>query len=267
MKAKAHSKTSSAAKPRSTVHFVPQYFLNPVHRISVVLVGAGGNGSQMLSALARIDHALRALQRAGIHVTVFDPDTVEEPNIGRQLFTMSELGQNKAVCLVTRFNRAFGLDWKAVPRRWDGTTANIIISCVDNVSARLQIASAFHKQRIVEDEYSQYYWLDLGNAQATGQAVLGSNSIKQPATKEYNTVKRLPCADELFDLEAVNEEDSGPSCSLAEALAKQDLFINSTLTQAAASLLWSILKDVAIDYQGFYVNTDTYRMSPITIAK
>ena len=29
----------------------------------------------------------------------------------------------------------------------------------------------------------------------------------------------------------VKEEESGPSCSLAEALEKQDLFINSTLAQ------------------------------------
>ena len=45
-----------AAKIKPTVHFVPQYFLNPVHPIKVTLVGAGGNGSQMLSALCRIDH-------------------------------------------------------------------------------------------------------------------------------------------------------------------------------------------------------------------
>ena len=97
---------------RKTVHFVPQYFLQPVHRIRVDLVGAGGNGSQMLSCLARIDHALRQLGQPGLHVRVYDPDRVETPNVGRQLFTAGDLGANKAECLVTRFNRLFGNDWR-----------------------------------------------------------------------------------------------------------------------------------------------------------
>ena len=34
----------------------------------------------------------------------YDPDIVTEANIGRQLFGPSDLGQNKAQCLVTRIN-------------------------------------------------------------------------------------------------------------------------------------------------------------------
>ena len=58
------------------VHFVAPYFLNPVHRISIDLVGVGGSGCQMLSALARIDHALYAMGHPGLKVTAYDPDTV-----------------------------------------------------------------------------------------------------------------------------------------------------------------------------------------------
>lgn len=38
----------------------------------------------------------------------------------------------------------------------------------------------------------------------------------------------------MFDLTQVDEQNSGPSCSVTEALRKQDLFINSTLAQTDA---------------------------------
>jgi len=275
-------KEEQAVKP--PMHFVPQYFLNPTCEISVALVGAGGNGSQMLSALARIDHALRALGKKGLNVTVYDPDTVETPNIGRQLFTAGDLGQNKAECLVSRFNRIFGLDWTAVPQKYCGNRVyNITIMCVDNVEARIEIANNFRKSNITKseidkhhktrggaafneyNEHYQFYLLDLGNGQRTGQAVLGSNRVPQPAHPDYTPVEYLPVVTETFNLKKVNEKDNGPSCSMAEALSKQDLFINSVLVQTSASLLWSLLNDIAIDTRGFFVNLDTYRTAPIPV--
>ena len=273
---------------KKTIHFAPAYFQNPVHPIRVVLVGAGGNGSQMLSALARMNHALQQLGTPGLHVTVYDPDTVETPNIGRQLFSVGEMGQNKAECLVTRFNRMFGTDWVAEPRAFDAgkdNQGNIIITCVDNIKTRLEIGRVFRAMNITKkmvdkyhrthggtafNEYNEnyhFYWLDLGNTQDSGQAVLGSNRVPQPASETYNTVEYLPILTEVFDLKKLKEEDSGPSCSMAEALSKQDLFINSTLVQASASLLWSLLHDTAIDTRGLYLNLDNYRMSPMTISK
>lgn len=262
------------------VHFVPEYFLNPVHRITVALIGAGGNGSQMLSALCRIDHALRALGQSGLHVTVYDPDTVEKPNVGRQLFTTGDLGQNKAECLVSRFNRLYGNDWEAVPESFktniNNNYKNIIITCVDNVKTRKEIAKSFRKldhptpDKKVFDNYNEhysFYWLDLGNAQRTGQAILGSNRIPQPESKEYDTIEYLPVLTEHFDYRRIKDKDSGPSCSMAEALSKQDLFINSVLVQTAASLLWSVLTDAAIDTRGFYINLDTYRTAPIKVTE
>lgn len=259
------------------LHFVPKYFLNPVHRIKVILIGAGGNGSQMLSALCRIDHALRSLGQPGLFVTVYDPDTVEPSNIGRQLFTASDLGQNKAECLVSRFNRLYGNDWEANPDIFDNTKirekGNIWITCVDNVKARKQIAKMFRKANHPQgadsayNEYYSFYWLDLGNAQRTGQAILGSNRVPQPDSKEYDTIEYLPILTEQFDYAKVRDNDSGPSCSMAEALTKQDLFVNSVLVQTAGSLLWSLLTDAAIDTRGFFINLDTYRTAPIKVAK
>lgn len=87
------------------IHYTDRYLLNPHHPVTVFVIGAGGTGSQVATNLARMSIALQALGHPGLHVTVFDPDTVTEANIGRQLFSESELGLNKAVALVTRINR------------------------------------------------------------------------------------------------------------------------------------------------------------------
>lgn len=99
----------------------------------------------MLTALARINHSLIALNHAGLQVAVFDDDIITEANLGRQLFAASELELNKAVALTSRINRFFGSNWKAVPQRFDNSLcntfkpANIYISCVDTAAARFEI--------------------------------------------------------------------------------------------------------------------------------
>ena len=97
------------------VHYIHNYLLNPQHPVTVNLIGAGGTGSQVLTNLARLDVTLRALNHPGLFVTVYDPDIVTEANIGRQLFGWSDIGLNKAQCLVTRINNFFGNDWTAIP--------------------------------------------------------------------------------------------------------------------------------------------------------
>ena len=74
------------------IHYTDRYLLNPYHPVTVFVIGAGGTGSQVATGLARMSVALQALGHPGLHVTVFDPDTVTEANIGRQLFSGSELG-------------------------------------------------------------------------------------------------------------------------------------------------------------------------------
>ena len=252
---------------KQKVHFTNTYLLNPVHRITVDLIGAGGNGSQMLSCLARIDYSLRQLGRAGLSVTVYDNDTVEEPNIGRQLFTACDLGKNKAECLVSRFNRIYGNDWKAVAGKYQSCSrANIIISCVDNVKTRLDIAKSLNKKSNGYKDFCNYYWMDLGNGQTSGQCVLGTGVTEtQPQSSEFKSVRSLKNITEIFNLQNVDEADSGPSCSIAEALEKQDLFMNSTLVQASANLIWNLLKDGMITNHGFFLNMEDFRMNPLNI--
>ena len=95
------------------IHYTDSYLLKPYHPVTIHVAGAGGTGSQVITNLARMNVALQALGHPGLHVTVFDPDIITEANIGRQLFSETELGQGKATAAVTRVNRFFGTTWTA----------------------------------------------------------------------------------------------------------------------------------------------------------
>ena len=110
-----------------------------------------------------------------------------------------------------------------------------------------------------------FYWLDFGNTRTTGQVILGSVDFGQPASEQFKTVGRLPFVTELFDYAAIDEQLSGPSCSLAQALQKQDLFINSTLAQLGCGLLWKLLRECMIEYHGIFLNLDTMKTNPLKI--
>lgn len=259
------------------VHYIDNYLLNPQHPVTVNLIGAGGTGSQVLTCLARLDVTLRALGHPGLFVTLYDPDIVTDANIGRQLFGCSDLGLNKAQCLITRVNNFFGNDWKAVPdifptvlkdaRRDD--MANITVTCTDNIKSRLDLWNVL--KAVPTSNYRDYetplYWMDFGNTQSTGQVVLGTipKKIKQPASELYKTVDSLKVITRFVKYARVKEADSGPSCSLAEALEKQDLFINSTLAQLGCNILWKMFRNGMLEHHGLFLNLETMKVNPIMI--
>lgn len=259
------------------VHYTDNYLLNPQHPVTVNLIGAGGTGSQVLTNLARLDVTLRALGHPGLFVTLYDPDIVTEANIGRQLFGYSDLGLNKAQCLTTRINNFFGNDWKAEPRIFPKIMrdvrrtelANITITCTDNIKSRLDMWNILKAVPPLNhhDYMTPLYWLDFGNAQSSGQVVLGTvpKSIRQPKSREYETVGSLKVITRYVKYARVKEQDSGPSCSLAEALEKQDLFINSTLAQLGCNILWKMFRNGMICHHGLYLNLETMKVNPIPV--
>ena len=249
-------------------HYVANYILDPPHELTVALIGCGGTGSQVLTSLGRMNYALQRLGHPGLRVVAYDGDIVTEVNCGRQLFAEQEIGHNKAEVLVTKLNMFFGTRWDCVQDMYgaDSETANIVISCVDTVKARKMIASRLREQGMY-DSNKVYYWLDFGNTQDSGQVVLGTvgRTHQQPKGKR-GCVGMLPSVNDLFDLSKLSEKNSGPSCSLAQALTRQDLFVNSVLAQTGMALLWKIFKGV-IDIHGAYLNLNTMKMNPIKISK
>lgn len=243
-------------------HNAPDYLLNPHHKITVALIGCGGTGSQVLSILARFDKSLRALDHLGIHVTVYDDDIVTTANVGRQLFSESEVGQYKSISLVSRINRFFGLNWESKIYQFPSAhnqpdRHNIYISCVDDFDARLKIGKYIKKRSGIHDAES-LYWLDFGNTNNSGQVILGS-------LFDYANIK-LECFDSWASTyKKPRKKKSEPSCSLAEALEKQDLLINSSIAQIGMHLLWKLFREGKTQHRGIILNLNTFTTNPILI--
>lgn len=231
------------------------------HPVRIALIGCGGNGSQMLTGLARLNHALTALGHPGLQVKVYDPDTVSEANMGRQLFGAFDVGASKSIVLVQRINAFFGLNWEAVYGRFDDDYRNsfsMAIACVDSARARHEI---HHKLR----RSGAHYLMDLGNRAADGQVLLGELT-DQPRINVAGNVKLPSPYDvlpELVDLQA--KEDDTPSCGLAEALERQELFVNQSVVTPALSILWEFFRHGKLTWHGAFVNLRTGSMRPLNV--
>lgn len=262
------------------IHITDNYLVNPTNPLTINLIGAGGTGSNMLMALAKMNHALLALGHPGFHVMLYDDDKVSEANLGRQLFAGSELGLFKSSVLINRVNRFFGTNWKAVNLKFcaehssdfpDDGRANFFITCVDNIETRFWVSSFLTKleSRSRYERNRPLYWMDLGNSRQTGQVVLSTiHPVEQPESEKYSTVPRLPHITDEFGslLEQSDKTDNAPSCSVAEALQKQDLFINPSLANLGASLIWQMIREGMLFNRGFFLNLSDFRLQPLKVA-
>lgn len=241
-------------------HFLHHKLSAPDRPVNVALAGCGGTGSQVLTGLARLHKALTALGHEGLDVTVYDPDTVSAANIGRQLFSPSDIGQYKAIILTTRVNQFMGLDWKAVPACYEKGNAwpDLLITAVDSAKARIDIA-----RRLARQHFG--YWMDIGNTRNTGQAIIGTvgKGVKQP--KADDVTEKLPVVTELYDLKKIMEEDQGPSCSLAAALESQDLMINQMVASCALQLLWAGFRQGFLTNHGCFIDLTSMRVNPLPV--
>lgn len=237
--------------------------------IRVLQVGAGGTGSRMLEHLLCLHRALLALGHPrGIDLMLVDDDTVSAANIGRQAFYPCDIGASKAHVLINRANMAMGdlgTVWGADMCRLD-TRCNLgkydlVIGAVDSRSGRLAILRGLEGA-----SGGTRYWCDCGNQNHSGQVVLGEvTSGKRKTDSEW----RLPHAGELFpDLVQPKLDkvaDDTPSCSLAEALEKQSLFINSAMSLFAANLLYQLFTKGELEVHGAFVNLPNMTVMPISI--
>lgn len=246
--------------------------------VSVAVAGAGGNGSQMITCLARMDKALRSLDKGRLYVDLYDPDIVSVSNIGRQLFYPSEVGRSKAECLIHRANVSLGMDWVAFPERYvcqhsrrvlgtdsplellsavAETSYDFLLTCVDSGAERQAIYEA-----VIADPFPPRYWIDLGNEGDHGQVLIG-----EVRNLMFLQNKRLPTVVEMWpeQYDGSLPESTMPSCSLADALVNQDLFINDHVSRWAAHLLWTLLRTKKISHRGYFVDLLAGEAHPIPI--
>jgi len=226
----------------------------------MVVIGCGGTGSAFIGGLPFLHQSLIASGHPGLQVIVADGDRISPTNCVRQPFSESEIGLYKSVVLVNRLNLFWGLQWQAstdfVTAKTEGKP-DLIISCVDTRAARLAITeSPLFKECV--------YWLDIGNTTDGGQFVLG-----QPRnSRNRKTRRRLPTVAELFPeivTSLLDNADDLPACSAAEALERQEPFINQTLAYHSLAMLARLFRHGELSYHGGFVALSEGRMSPLRI--
>lgn len=258
------------------VHYTATPILQATNPITVDLIGGGGTGSRLIGLLAELSNALIALQHPGLQVRLFDDDVVTSANLFRQRFVENDIGRNKAEVLISRTNLGYGTNWIAVPEKFAFNkmayypryyAANIYISCVDTPQQRFFIAEILNSLPKSYSRNCGYYWLDLGNSKDTGQGVLATlGTIHQPVTETTLPVGYLPMVTSEFKKALEADDDKNlPSCSLPEALQKQNLYINAAIATQAAAFLQELITSPVIDKRGFFLNLKDAISRPIAI--
>ena len=247
-------------------HAFPKSLCRRGQPLRVLIVGAGGNGSAVLLGLPYLHQAMKVWGHAGgIHVILADGDLVSKTNCIRQPFASADVGLNKAVVLINRVNLFWGLRWQAHPEhfhkdslRTHSAGPHLIVGCVDTRAARQAILSA-----VTRGNDSTVYWLDLGNNASSGQYVLGQplNAANRHNAARLRTVAEL--YPEIADAEA--GEDPLPSCSAAEALERQEPFINQVLATSALAMLARLLHYGSLTHHGAFYNASTGRTSVLGV--
>ena len=137
-----------------------------------------------------------------------------------------------------------------------GHETDIVIGCVDSRSARNSITRT-------QTFCNCFYWLDLGNNASSGQFVLG-----QPLNqRNRQKAGRLRTVNELYPEIADSSigEDPLPSCSAAEALQRQEPFINQTLAMSALAMLSRLFHYKKLCHHGGFFNAGTGQMTPLAV--
>jgi molybdopterin-synthase adenylyltransferase len=145
-------------------------------KTEVLLIGAGAIGT----------HVALALVRKGIGcLDILDDDLVELPNLTRQLFSVKQIGKNKAVCLSTILSKQgfFPSTIRGYPYRWqealemglDLTRYSAIICAVDNNPTRVSAAQfcLSHKIPLILNGVSRDGIQMYCAIQESGQACFG----------------------------------------------------------------------------------------------
>lgn len=200
----------------------PENLLEPTYPFDIHLIGAGGTGLKVLRGLCELNEALMAFEKPGISVTLYDGDIIEASNLGRQMYHEDELGEIKSMAAISRVNAYYGYMWKYRPHldKYTPTILKpaIVIGCTDSVDARKITLSKIKGQKVI--------YIDAGNGKDFGQVFVQ----KGPKGRIKDWLDTNP-----------SEEEDLPSCSLAEALTKQNPTINGWVSQIVLQKLSDLL--------------------------
>ena len=242
------------------MHKIHDRIQNPIgNKLRVTLIGCGGTGSLVLSILSRFAYAMLHLKQLEIEVNVFDGDVIDPNNPCRQGFSPNEVGLFKNTTLISRINRFWNINWKALPdfAKKENLISNmgqIVITATDTRTSRKMVYEAIktnNKKFTHLNERHVYYWIDLGNSKTTGNVILTDFKTMESPLDYYKN------HDEI--------EISTPSCSVAQSLNSQNILINQHMATMGMSLFWDLINNETIDYKGIFINTDRLLFKKIKI--
>lgn len=225
-------------------------------KLRIIQVGAGGTGSFAVLSIARFMYELKESGKA-VELLIVDPDVVENGNIPRSNFCAAEVGRHKAQTLAKRITLAWGLECHYANEPFDAElhlkqsgsdyrSLTILIGCVDNHLARLEMHSAVEQlQGYRSDDAPNIWWIDGGNGRYSGQVLLGSNTKQLKTAKLFvgsSICRSLPAPSLVHpELLTDQEKETGPvaqlSCPERIRLGEQSLNVNQRVAVEIGEML------------------------------
>ncbi len=95
---------------------------------------------------------------------------------------------------------------------------------------------------------------------------MDNSSLGQPRNRRNPpSATRLRTVTELFPsiMDTLLGEGELPSCSAAEALERQEPYVNNVLATSAMSMLSRLLRHGTLDHHGAFYNAETGRSVPL----
>lgn len=237
-----------------------------------IVIGAGGNGGHLVPNLCRL---IASTKHISCSLVVCDGDDVEEKNVSRQNFVMSDVGKNKAMVMAERYGTAFGIpvgycdtyienaytliDMADTQRASGGVS--VVIGCVDNNKTRQIIHEWFVKT-------TNAVWLDVGNNEFIGQAVLGYNIMSVMQDEVPNAAYPFYCPPVTVRYPDILQDkgtkfNSELSCDELAVSAPQSIMTNILAASCAMMMLTPIITtNTGLTFTEVAFNTKTGMVVP-----
>ncbi len=235
------------------------------YNCNVTVVGCGGTGGFVAESLCRI-----LPERAVL--LLIDPDRVEQRNLLRQNFYITDLGMYKSEALAARLAAKFNrpVAYSTLPVSMVKGTHNIIIGCVDNGLARADIAEIAAPRGYLTHTHLSGWWVDAGNGENYGQILIGNASTVQLCPSfgaiKRGTVYRDTCValplPTIQRPELLKQAPRVNNCAAAVAQNDQSLTIN----QAMASLVIEVVRKImngTCPWMGLYLDMEAGSLNPV----
>lgn len=153
--------------------------------LEIILGGVGGIGSWVAMYLGRIGHKLY----------IYDDDTLEESNMGGQLYQFNQIGQQKSYATINNmlyFSKNYGSEGLG-RYEVDSMAAPIMISAFDNIEARKNMFNNWLAQEDKEIFIDPRMQSEYGEIFTITKDTLDRVELYQKYLFDDSEVEDLPC--------------------------------------------------------------------------